>query len=70
MIIPYHILPKNSLGLIIGMIICPIVFLIGVTLFKTLDSDDIEWFKNIFNKTGFLKKYIYMILDLIDKYSN
>lgn len=62
MIIPYHILPKNSLGLIIGMIICPIVFLIGVTLFKTLDSDDIEWFKNIFNKTGFLKKYIYMIL--------
>lgn len=70
MIIPYLILPKNSLGLIIGMIICPIIFLIGVTLFKTLDSDDIEWFKNIFNKTGFLKKYIYRILDLIDKYSN
>lgn len=52
------------------MIICPIIFLIGVTLLKTLDSDDIEWFKNIFNKAGFLKKYIYKILDLMDKYSN
>lgn len=69
MIVPYMVLPKNSYGLIMGMIICPIIYLIALTFLKTLDSDDIEWFKNIFSKTGFLKKYIYKILDLMGKYS-
>ena len=70
MIIPYFILPKNTYGLLIGIITCPIIYIISNALLKTLDANDIEWFKNIFKRTGFLKRHIYKVLDFMGKYSN
>lgn len=69
MVIPALLLPDNSIGLLIGIVICPIIYLLSITLLKTLTHDDVCWFKNLCEKTWIFKKYILFILNLIEKYS-
>lgn len=69
MITPVLFLPDNSTGLLIGVIICPIIYAICITLLKALTSDDISWFKNLCEKTWIFKKYILYILNLMERYS-
>jgi len=69
MAIPVIFLPKNSIGLIIGLIICPIIYIIMVILLRTLSHDDVEGFRGFTTKLGPIKKYADKLLDIVDKYS-
>ncbi|AMK15870.1 flippase [Methanobrevibacter olleyae] len=68
MVIPSFILPNNPIRLIIGLIICPIIYIILIILLKTLSHRDIEKFKELSKKLGPLKKYCHTLLNTIDKY--
>ena len=70
MAIPSLLLPNNVYGLVIGLIVCPIIYVIMVVLLRTLSHDDVKEFKRYANKLGPLSKYANKLLDLIDKYSS
>ena len=61
--------PNNVMGLIIGIIVCPIVYVVMVVLLRTLSHEDVDEFRKYANKLGPARKYGYKILDIIDKYS-
>lgn len=69
MAIPSFILPNNSIGLIIGLIICPIIYIVMILLLRTLSHEDIVGLRKLTVKLGSLKKYSDKILNLIDKFS-
>lgn len=69
MAIPVIFLPNTILGLIIGIIICPIIYLVCLILFRTLESEDIEHFRKYAGKLGPLSKYANKLLDFMTKYS-
>ena len=69
MAIPTIFLPNNSYGLIAGLIICPIVYVIGVIVLRTLSHDDVRGFRRFTAKLGPIEKYANKVLDIIDRYS-
>ena len=70
MAIPSIILPNDVLGLIIGIVICPIVYVIMVILLKTLSHEDVLEFRKYASKLGPVRKYANKILDIVDKHSS
>ena len=68
--IPSILLPNNVLGLVIGIIICPIIYVVMVILLRTLSHEDVEQFRRYAGKLGPMKNYANKILNLMDKYSN
>ncbi len=65
MIMPSLVLPKNSLGLVLGLIICPIIYGIMIIYLRAFDSEDIKGFKRFSNKLGPLGKYFNNFIDII-----
>jgi stage V sporulation protein B len=63
------ILPQTSLGLVLGIILCPIVYLITLVFLKTFDNNDISAFKSISGKFGPLSSIINKILNIIERFS-
>lgn len=70
MAIPSLLLPNNVLGLVIGLIVCPIIYVVMVILLRTLSHEDVEQFRRYAGKLGPMKNYANKILNLMDKYSN
>ena len=70
MAIPSILLPNNVLGLVIGIIVCPIIYVVMVILLRTLSHEDVEQFRRYAGKLGPMKNYANKILNLMDKYSN
>ena len=62
-------IPQNSYGLILAVILCPIIYLIGLTLVKTFDENDISAIRGFSKKFGPLAKFIDEILNLIERFS-
>ena len=67
--LPAFILPDNLIGLIIGLVICPIIYVIMIVLLRTLSHEDIEGFRKLSGKFGPMKKYADKFLNVLDKYS-
>ena len=70
MALPVVVLPNNSYGLIAGLIICPIIYMIAIVALRTLSHDDVAGFRKFTRKLGPLRKYANKLLDIIDKYSS
>ena len=70
MALPAFVLPNNSYGLIAGLIICPIIYMIAIVALRTLSHDDVAGFRRFSGKLGPLSKYANKLLDIIDKYSS
>ncbi len=62
------ILPNTILGLIIGIILCPIVYLLGLILLKSFDNDDIEAIRKYSHKFGPLSKIMNKILAFMKRF--
>ena len=69
MAIPSIMVPNNVFGLITGIIVCPIVYVVMVVLLKTLSHDDVDQFRRYASKLGPIKKYANKLLDIVDKHS-
>ena len=69
MALPAFVLPDNTIGLIIGLVICPIIFVVVIVLLRTLSHEDIEGFRGLTGKLGPLRKYTEKFLNILDKYS-
>jgi stage V sporulation protein B len=61
------ILPNNTVGLIIGIIICPIIYLLSLTKLKFFTLEDINTARPIGLKLGPLNKIANKILNFIEK---
>ena len=70
MAIPSVLLPNDVLGLIIGIIVCPIIYVVMVILLKTLSHDDVSEFRKYASKLGPVKKYANKLLDIVDRHSS
>ena len=70
MAIPSILVPNNVFGLIIGIIVCPIIYIIMIVLLRTLSHEDVLEFRKYANKLGPLGKYANKFLNLVDKYSS
>ena len=70
MAIPSLLVPNNVYGLVIGIIVCPIIYVIMVVLLKTLSHDDVKEFRRYANKLGPLSKYANKLLNVIDRHSS
>ena len=67
--IPIFLLPQNLIGIIIALIICPIIYLILLVLFKTFDKEDIEYARSFTDKFGPLRKFFNKIFNFIERFS-
>lgn len=61
------IIPKNPLGLLVGIIICPIIYLFSLSLLKVFTKYDIKYIRSYSSKFGPLKVLVNKILSLIEK---
>lgn len=68
--IPLLILPQNLIGIIIGVIVCPIIYLILLILFRTLESDDISMARSYSKKFGPLSKYVDKVINLVERFNH
>lgn len=62
------ILPNIALGLIIGLIICPIFYLIFLIFLKSFNGEDIEAIRRFSHKFGPLSKIINKVINIIEKF--
>jgi stage V sporulation protein B len=70
MALPVLVLPSNSYGLIAGLIICPIIYMIAIVALRTLSHEDVAGFRKFTRKLGPLKDKANKFLDFLDKYSS
>lgn len=61
------IIPKTIIGLILGIICCPIVYVISLILCKFFQEDDIEMLKGFTGKFGPIGRLLDKIINLIVK---
>jgi stage V sporulation protein B len=61
-------LPQNLLGLVVGIIMCPIIYLGGLILAKAFDSDDISAVRRFSHKLGPLSSSINKVLNVIERF--
>jgi stage V sporulation protein B len=62
------ILPNTVLGLIIGIIICPILYLIFLVFLKSFDEEDIKTIRRFSNKFGPLSKIVNKVINMLEKF--
>jgi stage V sporulation protein B len=62
------LLPKTVFGLIVGLISCPIIYLVSLILVKTFEFEDLEAIKELSHKFSPLNKLITKLIDLIEKF--
>lgn len=62
------ILPNTILGLIIGLLLCPIIYLLSLILLKAFDKEDLITIRRFSHKFGFLHDLIDKFLCFIEKY--
>ncbi|MCL2156782.1 MAG: flippase, partial [Methanobrevibacter sp.] len=62
------LIPQNSYGLLMSIILCPIIYLTILTLTKTFDESDISAIRRFSKKLGPLNKVINKILNFVEKY--
>ncbi|MDR3223288.1 MAG: flippase [Methanobrevibacter sp.] len=62
------LIPKTVFGLIVGLILCPIIYLISLILVKTFEFEDLESIKELSHKFGPLNKLVSKLIDLIEKF--
>ena len=60
---------NGAVGLIIGLFICPVIYVLMIVLLKTFTHQDIEGLRRLFEKAGPLSKYFNRVFDLMDRYS-
>ena len=63
------LLPQNINGLIIGIIVCPIIYLITTILLKTFTNEDISEVRKFSNKLGPLSSLVNKILNFMERFS-
>ena len=61
-------LPNTVLGLVIGIIICPIIYIMGLVVLKSFEKEDLDEIRKFSHKLGPLSKIINNILNLIEKF--
>jgi len=69
MALSVFVFPDNSFGLIAGLIICPIIYMIVIVMLRTLSHEDMAGFRRFTRKLGPLKEKTNKHLDFLDKYS-
>lgn len=62
------LLPNTVFGLMLGLILCPIIYIISLILIKTFEIEDLNEVRRLSSKLGSLSKLINRVLDLIEKY--
>jgi len=62
------LLPETLLGLIVGIVICPVIYLIVLILVKSFDSDDISAIRRFSHKFGPLSSIINKLLNIIERF--
>jgi stage V sporulation protein B len=70
MAIAIFLLPNTTIGLVIGIIICPVIYLFSLIFIKTFDKSDlneVKKFSNKFNKLGPIAKIAKKIINFIEK---
>ena len=70
MAVPSLVVPNDVYGLIVGIIVCPIIYVVMIVLLRTLSHDDVLEFRRYANKLGPLSKFANKILNIVDKYSS
>jgi len=63
------LLPQNTIGLVIGIVICPIIYLIILILLKTFTQEDISGIRRFSNKFGPLSSLINKVLDIMERFT-
>ncbi|MCL2114937.1 MAG: flippase [Methanobrevibacter sp.] len=61
-------IPQNSYGLIMSIILCPIIYLLGLILLKTFDKNDVSAIQKFSKKIGPLNKFINKIFKLFERF--
>lgn len=61
-------LGHNTIGLILGLIICPIIYTIFLIAFRTLNPEDINAARTFGNKFGPLTKYVQKFINILERY--
>jgi len=62
-------LPNTILGLIIGIVICPIIYMILIILLKTFSQEDVSEIRIFSNKFGPLSSLFNKTLDIVEKFN-
>ena len=62
------VIPKTIIGLVIGIIFCPIIYLMGLVVLKSFTPDDIDEIAKFSHKLGPLSKVVNGVLNLIRKF--
>lgn len=65
MTFPSLLLPNDSFGLVLGLIICPIIYVVAIVLLRAFDCEDIKGFKRFSHKLGPLENCFNNFLDRI-----
>ena len=60
-------IPQNPLGLVLGIIVCPIVYLFFLSLLKFFSKDDIDHFRGYSSKFGPLSSLFNKLLNVIER---
>lgn len=63
-----HIIGYTTVGLILGLIICPIIYITFLIIFKSLEYEDINAARTFSKKLGPFNQYANKILDIIAKH--
>lgn len=62
------IIPNTVLGLILGIIVCPIIYLVFLILLKSFSEEDINAIRRFSHKFGPLSNIINKVLKVIEKF--
>jgi len=61
---------NGAFGLIIGLLICPVIYVFMIILLKTFSHEDIGGLRRLFEKAGPLNKYFNRFFDFMEKYGS
>ncbi|KZX12624.1 flippase [Methanobrevibacter filiformis] len=62
-----YLIPSTILGLVIGIILCPILYITILILIKAFDKSDFEYIRNFSTKFGLISKLVNKIVDMAEK---
>ncbi|MBZ9570383.1 flippase [Methanobrevibacter sp. TMH8] len=63
------LLPQNIVGLVLGIVFCPIIYFIVLTLLKTFTPEDIQGVRRFSNKLGPFSSLLNKILDIMGRFA-